>query len=85
MIDKVMVLGKGKQVYWGPPAELAPFFAQFGKPMPAFSNLFEFALDVVDDMANSDSGKDLCTVDTASYKFARLFFTDLFQSLMFMH
>ena len=45
ILDRLLLLSRGRTVYAGTPAGLKPFFAEFGVPIPDNENPAEFALD----------------------------------------
>ena len=48
-LDQVLLLSEGSRVYFGPPGEVGPFFAQCGFPCPEHTNIADHVLDVVSD------------------------------------
>ncbi|KAL6619704.1 hypothetical protein ACP70R_034843 [Stipagrostis hirtigluma subsp. patula] len=47
ILDRLLILSRGRTVYAGTPAGLKPFFAEFGMPIPDNENPAEFALDAL--------------------------------------
>eukprot|EP01116_Phalansterium_solitarium_P017564 TRINITY_DN4362_c0_g1_i1.p1 TRINITY_DN4362_c0_g1~~TRINITY_DN4362_c0_g1_i1.p1 ORF type:complete len:619 (-),score=110.30 TRINITY_DN4362_c0_g1_i1:266-2122(-) len=47
LFDSVMLLSQGELAYFGPSAELVPYFAECGYKCPLYSNPADFALDLV--------------------------------------
>lgn len=47
ILDRLLLLSRGRAVYAGTPAGLKPFFADFGAPIPDNENPAEFALDTI--------------------------------------
>ncbi|OEL21518.1 ABC transporter G family member 16 [Dichanthelium oligosanthes] len=47
ILDRLLLLSRGRTVYAGTPAGLKPFFAEFGAPIPDNENPAEFALDTI--------------------------------------
>jgi ABC-type multidrug transport system ATPase subunit/ABC-type multidrug transport system permease subunit len=47
ILDRLLLLSRGRTVYAGTPAGLKPFFAEFGEPIPDNENPAEFALDTI--------------------------------------
>ncbi|KAF9594995.1 hypothetical protein IFM89_035969 [Coptis chinensis] len=60
LLDRLIFLSRGHTVFSGSPASLAPFFAEFGRPIPENENRTEFALDFIRELEGSPAGtKDL--------------------------
>ncbi|KAH0928521.1 hypothetical protein HID58_014248 [Brassica napus] len=47
LLDRLIILSRGKSVFNGSPANLPSFFSDFGHPIPERENITEFALDLV--------------------------------------
>ncbi|CAN6837507.1 unnamed protein product [Brassica oleracea] len=47
LLDRLIILSRGKSMFNGPPASLPSFFSDFGHPIPERENITEFALDLV--------------------------------------
>ncbi|GJM94419.1 hypothetical protein PR202_ga11060 [Eleusine coracana subsp. coracana] len=47
ILDRLILLSRGRTVYAGTPAGLKPFFSEFGAPIPDNENPAEFALDTI--------------------------------------
>ncbi|KAF8117418.1 hypothetical protein N665_0011s0134 [Sinapis alba] len=47
LLDRLIILSRGKSVFNGSPASLPSFFSDFGHPIPERENITEFALDLV--------------------------------------
>ncbi|KQK21748.1 ABC transporter G family member 16 [Brachypodium distachyon] len=47
ILDRLLLLSRGRTVYAGTPAGLKPFFAGFGSPIPDNENPAEFSLDTI--------------------------------------
>ncbi|KAG0469137.1 hypothetical protein HPP92_018465 [Vanilla planifolia] len=56
LLDRLMLLSKGRTVFFGRPEELSEFFAGFGRSMPEGENRAEFALDVVRELDVGEGG-----------------------------
>ncbi|OWZ12092.1 ABC transporter [Phytophthora megakarya] len=52
LLDKIMLLGKGKLLYSGSPAESKNFFHSLGFKCPANENIADFILDIASDTNN---------------------------------
>ncbi|KAL6607792.1 hypothetical protein ACP70R_040855 [Stipagrostis hirtigluma subsp. patula] len=52
VLDRLLLLSRGRAVYSGTPAGLKPFFAAFGAPIPDGENPAEFALDAIQEMTD---------------------------------
>ncbi|CAB1109350.1 ABC [Ectocarpus sp. CCAP 1310/34] len=59
VFDKVMFLSRGRVVYFGRPADLPAYCTGLGKTPPAYSNIGEFFLEVVDEYETADNVKAL--------------------------
>ncbi|CAM9604466.1 unnamed protein product [Ectocarpus sp. 4 AP-2014] len=59
VFDKVMFLSRGRMVYFGRPADLPAYCTGLGKTPPAYSNIGEFFLEVVDEYETADNVKAL--------------------------
>ncbi|XP_033146516.1 LOW QUALITY PROTEIN: ABC transporter G family member 19 [Brassica rapa] len=47
LLDRLIILSRGKSVFNGSPANLPSFFSDFGHPIPERENITEFSLDLV--------------------------------------
>nr|CAD1822065.1 unnamed protein product [Ananas comosus var. bracteatus] len=47
LVDRLLILSRGRAAYCGDPRRLADFLAAFGRPVPAGESPAEFALDAV--------------------------------------
>ncbi|KAK3137661.1 hypothetical protein QOZ80_5BG0455400 [Eleusine coracana subsp. coracana] len=47
ILDRLILLSRGRTVYAGTPTGLKPFFSEFGAPIPDNENPAEFALDTI--------------------------------------
>ncbi|XP_021910553.1 ABC transporter G family member 6-like [Carica papaya] len=56
LLDRLLFLSRGQTVFSGPPANLVPFFTEFGHPIPENDNRTEFALDLIRDLEGSPGG-----------------------------
>ncbi|AQK79219.1 ABC transporter G family member 16 [Zea mays] len=56
ILDRLLLLSRGRTVYAGTPAGLKPFFAAFGAPIPDNENPAEFALDTIREYESSPGG-----------------------------
>ncbi|XP_062230570.1 ABC transporter G family member 1-like [Phragmites australis] len=56
ILDRLLLLSRGRTVYAGTPAGLKPFFAEFGAPIPDNENPAEFALDTIREMERQPDG-----------------------------
>ncbi|CAD6273169.1 unnamed protein product [Miscanthus lutarioriparius] len=56
ILDRLLLLSRGRTVYAGTPAGLKPFFAEFGAPIPDNENPAEFALDTIREYERSPDG-----------------------------
>ncbi|KAG2616053.1 ABC transporter G family member 16-like [Panicum virgatum] len=56
ILDRLLLLSRGRTVYAGTPAGLKPFFAEFGMPMPDNENPAEFALDTIREFERQPDG-----------------------------
>ena len=50
LLDRLIILSRGKSVFNGPPASLPSFFSDFGHPIPERENITEFAPDLVQEL-----------------------------------
>uniref|UniRef100_A0ACD5XRT2 Uncharacterized protein n=1 Tax=Avena sativa TaxID=4498 RepID=A0ACD5XRT2_AVESA len=50
ILGRLLLLSRGRTVYAGTPADLVPFFSEFGKPIPHNENPAEFALDTIKEL-----------------------------------
>ncbi len=53
LVDRLILLAFGQKVYGGPPAELHTYFHSFGRPVPQHENSTEHALDLIQELHNS--------------------------------
>ncbi|OMO72695.1 ABC transporter-like protein [Corchorus capsularis] len=56
LLDRLIFLSHGNTVYSGSPANLPPFFAEFGHPIPENENRTEFALDLIRELEETPGG-----------------------------
>uniref|UniRef100_A0A1J3HN38 ABC transporter G family member 19 n=1 Tax=Noccaea caerulescens TaxID=107243 RepID=A0A1J3HN38_NOCCA len=56
LLDRLIILSRGKSVFNGSPASLPSFFSDFGRPIPEKENITEFALDVIRELEGSSQG-----------------------------
>ncbi|XP_025809076.1 ABC transporter G family member 16-like [Panicum hallii] len=56
ILDRLLLLSRGRTVYAGTPAGLKPFFAEFGAPIPDNENPAEFALDTIREFERQPDG-----------------------------
>ncbi|CAN8279368.1 unnamed protein product [Cochlearia groenlandica] len=56
LLDRLIILSRGKAVFNGSPESLAPFFSGFGYPIPEKENVAEFALDLIRTLEGSSIG-----------------------------
>ncbi|KAL6624847.1 hypothetical protein ACP70R_032168 [Stipagrostis hirtigluma subsp. patula] len=56
ILDRLLLLSRGRTVYAGTPAGLKPFFAEFGTPIPDNENPAEFALDTIRELEHQHDG-----------------------------
>ncbi|CAN6326496.1 unnamed protein product [Urochloa humidicola] len=56
ILDRLLLLSRGRTVYAGTPAGLKPFFAEFGAPIPDNENPAEFALDTIREYERQPDG-----------------------------
>ncbi|CAD5325866.1 unnamed protein product [Arabidopsis thaliana] len=56
LLDRLIILSRGKSVFNGSPASLPGFFSDFGRPIPEKENISEFALDLVRELEGSNEG-----------------------------
>lgn len=54
ILDKLMLLSRGRTVYAGSPAGLKPFFSEYGEPIPDNENPAEFALDTIRELERQE-------------------------------
>jgi hypothetical protein len=59
LIDRLMILSRGRTVYYGPPAALRRFLSVFmGEPIPDGANPAELALDHIRELEGSQGGTE---------------------------
>uniref|UniRef100_A0A0E0KXV3 ABC transporter G family member 5 n=1 Tax=Oryza punctata TaxID=4537 RepID=A0A0E0KXV3_ORYPU len=56
ILDRLLLLSRGRTVYAGSPSGLKPFFSVFGYPIPDNENLVEFALDTIRELEHQPDG-----------------------------
>ncbi|KAF8100821.1 hypothetical protein N665_0216s0021 [Sinapis alba] len=56
LLDRLIILSRGKNVFNGSPATLPHFFSNFGHTIPEKENITEFALDLVRKLEESTEG-----------------------------
>ncbi|GJP37353.1 hypothetical protein CLOM_g21769 [Closterium sp. NIES-68] len=56
LLDQLLLMATGNTIFFGPPPELPAFFDSFGTPVPQFANPTEFGLELLDQLANTDTG-----------------------------
>ncbi|CAN6349538.1 unnamed protein product [Urochloa humidicola] len=56
ILDRLLLLSRGRTVYAGTPAGLKPFFSEFGAPIPDNENPAEFALDTIREYESQPDG-----------------------------
>ncbi|CAH2064077.1 unnamed protein product [Thlaspi arvense] len=56
LLDRLIILSRGKNVFNGSPASLPSFFSVFGRPIPEKENTIEFALDLIRELEGSSEG-----------------------------
>ncbi|CAH2064075.1 unnamed protein product [Thlaspi arvense] len=56
LLDRLIILSRGKSVFNGSPASLPSFFSEFGRPIPERENITEFALDLIRELERSNEG-----------------------------
>ncbi|XP_052154449.1 ABC transporter G family member 16-like [Oryza glaberrima] len=56
ILDRLLLLSRGRTVYAGTPAGLKPFFSEFGDPIPDNENPAEFALDTIRELEHQPDG-----------------------------
>ncbi|CAI5468141.1 unnamed protein product [Closterium sp. Yama58-4] len=56
LLDRLLLLGAGRMLFFGPPAQLPEFLSAFGCPPPPFANPTEFALDVIQRLGHEAEG-----------------------------
>lgn len=59
MFNKVMLLAEGRVVFSGDRLALPPYFALLGSPMPAYTSVPDFVLDVLSTPDAGDTTRDL--------------------------
>lgn len=60
LLDRLLLLSKGRTVFFGRPDDLPEYFAGFGRPIPEGENRAEFALDLVRELeAGEGKGDEL--------------------------
>ncbi|KAF5734038.1 hypothetical protein HS088_TW16G00479 [Tripterygium wilfordii] len=59
LLDRVMVLARGRLIYMGSPHALPVHLSGFGRPVPDGENSFEYLLDVIKEYDESTVGLDL--------------------------
>ncbi|WVZ95977.1 hypothetical protein U9M48_041674 [Paspalum notatum var. saurae] len=68
ILDRLLLLSRGRTVYAGTPAGLKPFFAEFGAPIPDNENPAEFALDTIREYERGADGPAALADFNAKYK-----------------
>jgi ABC-type multidrug transport system ATPase subunit len=59
LLDRLLLLSRGRTVYYGPPAALPKFLSEFmGEPIPEGANPAEFALDHIRELEGSQDGTE---------------------------
>lgn len=58
MVDRMLLLNKGKVVYEGPPNDVKQYFANIGHECPPDWNPADFILDVISDRNHNGSESD---------------------------
>ncbi|KAL1200880.1 ABC transporter G family member 19 [Cardamine amara subsp. amara] len=56
LLDRLIILSRGKSVYNGSPTSLPRFFSDFGYPIPEKENITEFTLDLIRQLESSNEG-----------------------------
>ncbi|GJN36251.1 hypothetical protein PR202_gb25094 [Eleusine coracana subsp. coracana] len=56
ILDRLILLSRGRTVYAGTPTGLKPFFSEFGAPIPDNENPAEFALDTIREFEHQPDG-----------------------------
>ncbi|ESQ44944.1 hypothetical protein EUTSA_v10010159mg [Eutrema salsugineum] len=56
LLDRLIILSRGKSVFNGSPAKLPSFFSDFGFPIPEKENTTEFALDLIRQLEGTSQG-----------------------------
>ncbi|KAJ0245766.1 hypothetical protein HA466_0181820 [Hirschfeldia incana] len=56
LLDRLIILSRGKSVFSGSPTSLPQFLSDFGHPVPEKGNITEFALDLVRELEGSTQG-----------------------------
>ncbi|PKU78912.1 ABC transporter G family member 20 [Dendrobium catenatum] len=56
LLDRMLFLSRGQTVYFGSPANLPLYLAEFGRPIPEKENRTEFALDLIRELETSSDG-----------------------------
>ncbi|GJP46571.1 hypothetical protein CLOM_g5841 [Closterium sp. NIES-68] len=63
LLDRLLLLGAGRMLFFGQPAQLPDFLSAFGCPPPPFANPTEFALDVIQRLGHEAEGGAKCGED----------------------
>ncbi|XP_033146519.1 ABC transporter G family member 18 [Brassica rapa] len=58
LLDRLIILSRGKSVFSGSPTSLPQFLSDFGHPVPGKENITEFALDLVRELEGSTKGTE---------------------------
>nr|GMD32510.1 ABC transporter G family member 17-like [Ipomoea batatas] len=58
LLDRIIVLARGRLVYSGTPTDLASYLFEFGRPVPDGENSLEYLLDVIKEYDESTVGLD---------------------------
>ncbi|CAN6829454.1 unnamed protein product [Brassica oleracea] len=58
LLDRLIILSRGKSVFSGYPTSLPQFLSDFGHPVPGKENITEFALDLVRELEGSTKGTE---------------------------
>lgn len=56
LLDRLLFLSRGQTVFFGSPATLPLYLAEFGRPIPEKENRTEFALDLIRELESSPDG-----------------------------
>ncbi|KAJ0247092.1 hypothetical protein HA466_0165500 [Hirschfeldia incana] len=56
LLDRLIILSRGKSVFSGSPTSLPRFLSDFGHPVPEKENITEFALDLIRQLEGSTQG-----------------------------
>ncbi|KAL0725610.1 hypothetical protein Bca4012_040209 [Brassica carinata] len=56
LLDRLIILSRGKSVFVGSPTSLPQFLSDFGHPVPEKENITEFALDLIRQLEGSTQG-----------------------------